>query len=406
MRVLHWYPDFLEAGPSAVANTIRELAAAQRRRGADVAIAAATPFQRRTEPPAQGDSAITVIEWRPTYILRAFGQFFRGVSKVAGRKLRAYEPDVVHVHAGFNPDGLWAPRIFSCPIVLTPHGAFHPLVLQRGRASVKQGYLLLAKRLLYRRARAIHALCPVEREQIRDLLGGARVYCAPNGSSLRTLDTGIQREAWPPAGVRFVFVGRLDVFTKGLDILLEALACVGVRSNGQPASLILVGPGRGGSMEWLRQRSQALGLTERVTFAGALSSAEVARTLARSDVYVQLSRHDCFPLSLAEALVSGLPAIVSRGVGTTSYPEIASLPHVRIVPPSVHGAAAAMVDCARTLDRLRLLASSHQGWVRHFLSWDRIAQTHLDAYEGLLPAPRVDAGLDETVACEARGAAR
>src|SRR2546422_6932998 len=46
-------------------------------------------------------------------------------------------------------------------ILLSPHGAFHPVLLRKGKRSLKSLYIALAKYLLYRKV-VFHALTPME----------------------------------------------------------------------------------------------------------------------------------------------------------------------------------------------------------------------------------------------------
>jgi glycosyltransferase involved in cell wall biosynthesis len=180
---------------------------------------------------------------------------------------------------------------------------------------------------------------------------------------------------------RFVCVGRLDVFTKGLDILIEAFANAVGRLNGNRATLTLVGPEWKGGMAWLQRRARELGIAGRTVFTGPLPGAEVASILRRSHIYVNLPRHDAFSLSVAEALLAGKPAILSKAVGPASYPEIAALPHVRVVPLSINETTDAIVDFARRLGQLRHAADQCRERIREFFSWESIGGTHLAAYE-------------------------
>jgi len=88
-----------------------------------------------------------------------------------------------------------------------------------------------------------------------------------------------------------------------------------------------------------RRRASDLGMADRVHFRGALPASEVAAVLAAADVYVQLSRHEGFPLSIVEALLAAKPAVLSSAIGTVSYPEVARLPHVMVVPPRASAAS-------------------------------------------------------------------
>src|SRR2546423_15384471 len=100
-------------------------------------------------------------------------------------RLRALAPDAVHAHGEFNPDNLWAVRLFGAPVFLSPQGAFHPVVLRKSRALGKRAYLPLARRLLYSKLAAIHALSPDEARDVHAALGDRPVYTVPQGGNVR-----------------------------------------------------------------------------------------------------------------------------------------------------------------------------------------------------------------------------
>jgi glycosyltransferase involved in cell wall biosynthesis len=380
MRVLHWDVSFLDGG--GVANAVRGLAMSQARLGAEVAIATAKATGPPMYEPMETGGRVTLLEWEPRWAFQLHGFRLRGLPAEARRRLRAFKPDIVHVHGGFNGDNLWVPSICDGAVVFSPHGSYHREVFRKGRVAAKALYLRLESRFLHRRVSAFHSLSPIEREQITRLIPGRRVYCVPQGPGIQAqLSVPPDELAGDDDGVRFVCVGRLDVFTKGLDILLEAFADAVVRLNGHCVTLTLVGPEWKGGMARLQRRGKELGIASRTVFTGPLSSADVATTLRRSHIYVNLPRHEAFSLSVAEALLAGKPAILSEGVGLASYPQIAELPHIRVVPLSVKRAADTMVDFAQRLGQLRCEAAHYQSRLREFFSWERIGGAHLAIYE-------------------------
>jgi glycosyltransferase involved in cell wall biosynthesis len=300
--------------------------------------------------------------------------------------LRSFRPDVVHVHGEFNPDNLWVPRVLEAPSVLSPHGAFHPVVLAR-RRWLKTFYISVARWALYSCLGAVHALSPAEARHIESLLGNrVATYCVPQGPSTHVL-RDVDRVGAKSGGdgfFRFVFVGRLDVYTKGLDILLTAFAKALEAIRDAKLELALVGPDWKGGLERLRRQAAELGCDQRVRFTGALAGHMVREVLAAADAYVQLSRHEGFPLSVVEALLVGKPAILSSEIGTVSYPEVASLAHVRVVPPRGDEAAAAMVEVVRIRDALLKEAQESVAALRDLFSWERVARVHLEHYEQIV----------------------
>jgi glycosyltransferase involved in cell wall biosynthesis len=108
-------------------------------------------------------------------------------------------------------------------------------------------------------------------------------------------------------GRHVVFVGRLDEI-KGLPVLLDAIAAV--RRELPDIRLTLVGDGP--AAERLRQRAAALGLADVVQFAGHADQAGVRAHLADADVFVLPSFFEGIPVSLMEAMASGVPVVASN----------------------------------------------------------------------------------------------
>jgi glycosyltransferase involved in cell wall biosynthesis len=212
----------------------------------------------------------------------------------------------------------------------------------------------------------------------------------PNGAAAPTLETCMENRIGEPGSrdstVKCLFVGRLSVYQKGLDILLRAFAEAARHLNGQALSLTLIGPDWDGGMARLMQLSKQLGIDDLVSFTGTLPNEKIAAALKTFDIYIQLSRYEGFSLSIAEALLAGKPAILSRNTGTGSYPEIGSLPHIRLVGLDPREAAQAILEFAGRLSGVKQDAERHRAGLRDFFSWERIARLHLETYEALGPA--------------------
>ena len=381
MNVLHWYANMLHGG--GVASAVAGIAAAQARLGAHVTIAAAESRDGPLYEPIPADAGVEVLTWRSHVDVRAGTQQLRLMALGERARLRGLRPDVVHVHGEFNVDNLWAPAVFGRPTIVSPHGAFHPVVLAKSRRLAKQAYLAAERRIGRDRIVLFHALSPMERDHTTAIHPTAEVYCVPQGPAPTFRAVADTRPAGAPRSTRtttYAFVGRLDVFTKGLDILLDAFAMAQGAVGDTDLRLVLVGPDWKHGRAWLEQRVRQLGIADRVRFAGSLTASGVAAELSAADCYVQLSRHEGFPLSVVEALTAGKPAILSDAIGTVSYDEVARLPHVMIVPTDAVTAAHALANMADRCSELRNAAEQCHDAVIEFFSWDRAALLHLEAY--------------------------
>ena len=104
-----------------------------------------------------------------------------------------------------------------------------------------------------------------------------------------------------------IFVGRF-VHVKGLDLLLEGLK--DLPSSKRPV-LWLVGDGP--ERERLETYAQAHALP--VRFAGFVQNRDVPRYLRSADFFVLPARSEPWGIVVSEAMVCGLPVVLSRGVG-------------------------------------------------------------------------------------------
>lgn len=133
------------------------------------------------------------------------------------------------------------------------------------------------------------------------------IHVAPDG-----FDPGTFREVTAPGPTRVVYLGQLMPW-KGVEVLLHALA----RVPALPALLIGGAKGDDPRRRELRRLADALGLGDRVEWAGHLSQSEAWGRLRRGDVGVVPTRAgggqewSTSPLKLFELLASGLPVVAS-----------------------------------------------------------------------------------------------
>src|SRR5262249_30881247 len=123
---------------------------------------------------------------------------------------------------------------------------------------------------------------------------------------------------WPSAEngeMRLACVGRLDLQSKGQDLLLEALAAPGWESR--PWRLTLYG--NGPMKDGIRRLVQRFGLEGRVTLAGHVS--RIVDISAENHVLVMPSRSEGLPLAMVEAMLCGRPVVATDVAGHSEIVE-------------------------------------------------------------------------------------
>jgi glycosyltransferase involved in cell wall biosynthesis len=152
---------------------------------------------------------------------------------------------------------------------------------------------------------------------------------------------GSERNGTDPANpIRLLAVGRFQP-KKGYLTLFEAVARVRARFR-----LTVVGYGPLDAV--LRSRVEALGLADRVTWAGPLDQPAVRAQYRANDLLLVASEvapdgdRDGLPNVVVEALSQGLPVVATRAA---AIPELVNDGvHGRLVPPADVGALAAAIE--------------------------------------------------------------
>lgn len=161
---------------------------------------------------------------------------------------------------------------------------------------------------------------------------------------------------------------------KNLRRLLQAWARL--PSSMRDAQLVLAGGvGWGDEAAQLRRDVDALGLSQRVIFAGYISDLEKTALMRTAHLYVFPSLYEGFGFPVLEAQSAGVPVACSN---TSSLPEVAGDAALLFDPTNVDSIADAI---AQTLSddslRARLLTAGHANLTR--FSWSTCAATILDA---------------------------
>ncbi len=112
-------------------------------------------------------------------------------------------------------------------------------------------------------------------------------------------------------GLKFLFLGRLHIEHKGLDMLLDACAMIGGELYHAGAKLDICGPDCLGSAAVLARRISELGLEDVVAVRGPALGEAKAELLRQTDVFVHTSRTEGHPSAVLEAIAHGVPCLLT-----------------------------------------------------------------------------------------------
>ena len=243
--------------------------------------------------------------------------YFRERAAVADL-CRRHHVQVLHTH-GYRPDVMDAAvgKRNAAATVTTVHGFTGGGLRNR-----------LYEHMQVRAFRNFDAVVAVS-EPLRELLAARGVpetslHVIPNAYEppphLLSREDARARLGLPPHARVMGWVGRLAA-EKGADVFIEALAHLDMRAG--IAAVIGDGPERTS----LEARAASLGVSDRVRWLGMVPDA--ARLYRAFDLFVLSSRTEGTPMSLLEAMASGVPCVVTAVGG---IPKVVSEHEAWLVP--------------------------------------------------------------------------
>lgn len=213
--------------------------------------------------------------------------------------LKTVRPDILSCHsskAGIL--GRLAARSLGIPVIFTAHGWAFTTGVPARQARLYRWIEKIAGRFSdriiavsdYDRALALHA----------NIVPPDKIVTIHNGMpDIMEPVSGVKNAA----PVRLLMVARFGP-QKDHETLVRALS--GLRDLAWHLNLI-----GGGDDKAIRTLVAQTGLADRVTFYGEQDSRAVSDRMARSDIYLLISRWEGFPRSILEAMRAGLPVVAS-----------------------------------------------------------------------------------------------
>ena len=127
------------------------------------------------------------------------------------------------------------------------------------------------------------------------------------------------KECFSKDQIKAIFIGRIDIHQKGLDLLLGVLDELRDELIKVNFSLVLHGPKLEDYYQ-VEEMIKKMNLKQIVTMGGEILGEAKAKALLESDVFFLTSRFEGHPMGLLEAMSYGLPCVITTG--TNMQPEV------------------------------------------------------------------------------------
>jgi glycosyltransferase involved in cell wall biosynthesis len=314
MRVLHicayYAPAYVYGGP---VRSIHALCRAQQQAGLDIEVLTTTAAGPRRLPAAPEGRDVDGVRVR-YFELSSPAMLLGSADLPAALTPALHNADVVHVHGLFNRT-VWQAgqclRLSARPHVLSPRGMLEAPALAHHRWRKRLTWHLQDRAIVHRAA-VLHATSSAESQTLRDAFPTQTVVEIPNPVNAPPVDE-IQAMRWRaahgvPAGAPMILsLGRLHRI-KRLDLVASSFLALKQEVPG--AHLVIAGPDE----QQLRPRLEAVlaGVRDAVHWIDQVAEDAKWPMLRAATVLVQCSDSESFGMSIAEALASGTPVVVTR----------------------------------------------------------------------------------------------
>lgn len=303
--------------------------------------------------------------YRPAWVgrIRGLRAVFRLMPYLVSLWRACGKADVVHVFANSGwswhlcaAPALWIARWRDTPVIVNYRGGQAAEFLAGAPGFVREGLQRAASvvtpSVFLQRVFAQHG---VSADIIPNIIDLAR-FSAAEG----------QRRAGPP---HLIVTRNLEPI---YDIATALRAFALVRRCHAAARLTVAGSGP--DLDALRELSRDLGIADAVTFSGRIDNADIGRLYAGADMMLNPSTADNMPISILEALASGVPVVSTRAGG---IPDLVRHEYTALLVPvgdaqAMASQALRLLDDPALADRLRAQGrheASMYAWPQVRLKW-------------------------------------
>lgn len=387
LKILQVVPSIsrVYGGPSQM---IRGFAAALARAGAEVTVLTTNSNGDNGQPPL--DVPLDRPIEQDGYQVRYFScRFFRRYKFSPALLIwlwhNAYRFDLAHIHALFSPVSslsAWVCRTRGLPYILRPLGTLDPADLRKKRW-LKQMYVTALEGQNLKQAAAIH-FTAMDEAKISHRFGATTPdFVLPLG--VDPLPPIADRSCLDDFAIRpdqplLLYMSRIEP-KKGLDLLIPALERVA--AAGLDFQFILAGanPQDPDYERRILEQIQTSTIASRTIATGFITGDVKAALLDRADLFVLPSYYENFGIAVAEAMVAGVPVLISDRVQI--WDAIRDTDSGWVVPCDVTAITAALCDALEHPDTRHQRSKNARDCALDRYSWDAIATRTIATYQDL-----------------------
>ena len=286
-------------------------------------------------------------------------------------------PDIVVFHGIYIPQYLTVYKELvkaGIPYIVVPHGSLTKEALSKKRLKKFISNILFFNSFI-KHSSAIHYLS--EREATASPYKHKFFVCG-NGITLpNTEEKGLTSN-----GLKFAYIGRLDPYHKGLDLMLEAIALQKNLLKENHCEFDIYGPNLENQFEKVQSLIAKNDVGDIVALHSGVIGAEKEKVLKRTDIFIQTSRFEGMPMGILEALSYGLPCLVTKG--TTMGEYISEYGAGWTVETDVKSIASGLEKAVSSRNNCALFGANAKRLIENNFTWEKIGEDTISFYRKIL----------------------
>ncbi|MFE4036141.1 glycosyltransferase [Priestia sp. YIM B13489] len=289
------------------------------------------------------------------------------------------KPDLVIIHGLYIPFYSKIVKVLlrnKLPYILVPHGSLSKAAQDKKRLKKLLANLLIFDRIV-KKAKAIQYLS--EEEQKTTIAKNTNSFIGCNGMNIgSTLKHSFMNED----SFKMIFIGRLDPFHKGIDLLLQA--CNGIKSEMRQKKIILsiYGPDHEGGKNHLTTMINDFDIRDIVSINDGLFGKEKMAQLLNSDIFIQTSRFEGQPLGVMEALANGVPVIVTPG--TNMADDVKNNNCGWKSDSEAEDIGRTIIEAYNNKDKLNIFSHNAVKFIKDNFEWTKVTHETVEKYKEIL----------------------
>lgn len=292
--------------------------------------------------------------------------------------LEFQKPDIAIFHEVYHLEFARIARDLDhdgIPYVIIPHGC-----LVRAAQQKKWWKKTIANMLFF--YRFIHhslALQCLSINEMNNTAFNVPKFIGTNGVNV----TSKYKSSFNKNKIKIIYIGRLEIIPKGIDLLLKAVWQVKQDANiVNEFTIDMFGPDVKGRYAEVEQLINTNEVGDVVTLHHELLGEEKQNRLLHADVFIQTSRHEGMPMGILEALSFSLPCLITEG---TSLGDIVKKYDAGwVAQNSVDSIAKTLVTALRESDEYLNKSTNARRLIDEHFSWEVIAKAAVAKYRELL----------------------